>query len=69
MTERSLYYEEITFFIELLIESKPCSYLDEAGEPIYDFTCLVEANVAYSINDPKLITVAERDKALLTFLE
>ena len=36
---------------------------------VYDFSCFVEANVAYSINDPKLVTVAERDKALLTFKE
>lgn len=52
--------EEFTFPIDLSKTSRLCSYLDEAGEPVYDFTCFVDANVAYSINDPKLITVAER---------
>lgn len=61
--------EEFTFSIDLSKKSRPCSYLDEAGEPVYDFTCFVDANVAYSINDSKLITVAERDKAFLTFKE
>lgn len=36
---------------------------------VYDFSCFVEANVAYSIDNPKLVTVAERDKMLLTFEE
>lgn len=36
---------------------------------VYDFSCFVEANVAYSINAPELVAVAERDKALLTFKE
>ena len=39
------------------------------GETVYDFFCFVEADAAYSINAPKLVTVAERDKALLTFKE
>lgn len=61
--------EEFTFFINLSKRSRPCSYLDEDGETVYDFICSVSANVVYSINDPKCITVAERDKALLTFEE
>lgn len=31
--------------------------------------CFIEANVAYSIDDPKLVAVAERDQALLTYRE
>lgn len=61
--------EEVTFNMPLSKQSRPCDYLDEDGETVYDFSCFVEANVAYSINDPKLVTVAERDKALLTFKE
>lgn len=61
--------EELTFSIPLSKRSSPCDYLDEEGETVYDFTCFVEANIAYSINAPKLVSVAERDKALLTFKE
>ncbi len=61
--------EEVTFFMPLSKQSSPCDYLDDEGETVYDFTCFVEANVAYSINAPKLVSVAERDKALLTFKE
>lgn len=61
--------EELTFFMPFSKQSRPCGYLDEEGETVYDFTCFVEADVAYSINAPKLVTVAERDKALLTFKE
>lgn len=61
--------EELTFFISPTKKSRPCSYVDEDGETVYDFTCFVEANVAYSIDNPKLVTVAERDKMLLTFEE
>ena len=50
-------------------QSRPCDYLDEDGETVYDFGCFVEADVAYSVIAPKLVTVAERDKALLTFKE
>jgi len=59
------------FFISMPLSklSRPCDYLDDEGETVYDFTCFVEADVAYSINAPKLVTVAERDKALLTFKE
>ena len=46
-----------------------CNYLDEHGETVYDFNCFVETNAAYSINAPKLVSVAERDKALLTYKE
>lgn len=61
--------EEFTFFISISKESRLCDYLDEEGKPVYEFTCFVEANVPYSIDDPKLVTVAERDTALLTFKE
>lgn len=61
--------EELTFNMPLSKQSRPCDYLDEDGETVYDFTCFVEADVAYSINAPKLVTVAERDKALLTLKE
>ena len=61
--------EELTFSMPLSKQSSPCDYLDEEGETVYDFACFVEANVAYSINASKLVTVAERDKALLTFKE
>lgn len=61
--------EELTFSMPLSKQSRPCDYLDEDGETVYDFSCFVEANVAYSINAPELVAVAERDKALLTFKE
>ena len=61
--------EELTFSMPFSKQSRPCDYLDEDGETVYDFACFVEADVAYSINAPKLVTVAERDKALLTFKE
>lgn len=61
--------EEFTFHMPISKQSRPCNYLDEHGETVYDFNCFVEANVAYSINSPKLVTVAERDKKLLTFKE
>ena len=61
--------EEFTFFMPLSKQSRLCNYLDEDGEMVYEFNCFVEANVVYSINDPKLVTVAERDKALLTLKE
>lgn len=61
--------EEFTLFLPMSKQNRPCNYLDEHGETVYDFNCFVEANVAYSINNPELVTVAERDKALLTFRE
>ena len=61
--------EEFTLFVPMSKQSRPCDYVDEYGETVYDFNCFVEANVAYSINNPKLVTVAERDKMLLTFRE
>lgn len=61
--------EELTLSMPLSKQSRPCDYLDEDGETVYDFSCFVGANVAYSINAPELVTVAERDKALLTFKE
>ena len=59
--------EELNFFMPLSKQSRPCDYLDEDEETVYDFSCFVDANVAYSINAPELVTVAERDKTLLTF--
>ena len=61
--------EEFAFSIPISKRSRLCDYLNDEGEPIYEFTCYVESYVPYSINDPKLVTVAERDKALLTFKE
>lgn len=61
--------EEVTFNMPISKQSRPCDYLDEDGETVYDFSCFVEANVAYSITAPKLVSVAERDKALLIFKE
>ena len=61
--------EELTFSMPLSKQSRPCDYLDENGETVYDFSCFVEADVAYSVNAPELVTVAERDTALLTFKE
>lgn len=61
--------EELTFFVSISKQSGLCDYLDETGEPVYAFNCFVDCNVAYSIDNPKLVTVAERDKALLTYKE
>ena len=61
--------EEFTLFLSMSKQSRLCDYLDEAGEPVYEFSCFVESNVAYSIDNPKLVSVAERDKALLTYKE
>ena len=61
--------EEFTFFITISKESRLCDYLDDEGNPVYEFTCIVEAYVPCFIDDPKLVTVAERDKAFLTFKE
>ena len=61
--------DEVTFSMPISKQSRPCDYLDEYGETVYDFSCFVEANVAYSMTAPKLVSVAERDKALLTFKE
>ena len=61
--------EEFTLFVPMSKQSGLCDYLDEAGEPVYEFNCFVESNVAYSIDNPKLVSVAERDKVLLTYKE
>ncbi len=61
--------EEFSFFITISKESRLCDYWDEDGNPVYEFTCIVESNIPYSIDDPKLVTVAERDKAFLKFKE
>ena len=59
--------EEFTLFVPISKQSRLCDYLDEAGEPVYEFNCFVECNVGYSIDNPKLVSVAERDKALLAY--
>lgn len=73
MSSQELYCEhmreELTFSMPLSKQSRPCDYLDEDGETVYDVSCFAEANVAYSVNAPKLVTVAERDKALLAYRE
>ena len=61
--------EEFTLFVPMSKQSGLCDYLDEAGEPVYEFNCFVESNVAYSVDNPKLVSVAERDKVLLTYKE
>ena len=61
--------ETFTLFLPLSKQSRICDYLDEDGEPVYDFTCFVEATAAYSIDNPELVSVAERDQTLLTFRE
>lgn len=61
--------EELALYISLAKKSRPCDYADEDGETVYDFTCFVDGTAAYSIDNPELVTVAERDKALLTFRE
>lgn len=61
--------EELTLFLPMSKQSRLCDYLDDAGEPVYEFNCFVDSNVAYSIDNPKLVSVAERDKALLTYKE
>ena len=61
--------EEFTLFVSMSKQNRLRDYLDEDGEPVYEFNCFVESVVAYSIDNPELITVAERDKALLTFKE
>ena len=61
--------EEFTFFVPMSKQSRLCDYFDEYGEPVYEFNCFVECNVAYSIDNPKLVSVAERDKVLLTYEE
>ena len=61
--------EEFTFFVPVSKKSGLCDYMDDAGEPVYEFNCFVESNVAYSIDNPELVSIAERDKALLTYKE
>lgn len=61
--------EELAFFVSISKKSRPTNYLDQDGDPVYDFLCFVDLTIAYSINSPELLTVAERDNALLTFRE
>ena len=72
-SSQELYGENMgeEFFISMPLSklSRPCDYLDDEGETVYDFTCFVEATAVYSIQAPKFVSVAERDKALLTFKE
>lgn len=59
--------EEVTFMSHVSRNSRPCDYVDEAGETVYAFHCYVDLYVPYAIHSPKLVTVEERDKMLLTF--
>ena len=72
-SSQELYGENMgeEFFISMPLSklSRPCDYLDDEGGTVYDFTCFVEATAVYSIQAPKFVSVAERDKALLTFKE
>ena len=54
--------EEFTLFVPMSKQSRPCSYLDEYGETVYDFNCFVEANVAYSITNPTLVSSLDKGK-------
>lgn len=72
-SSQELYGEHMgeEFFISMPLSklSRPCDYLDDEGETVYDFACFVDATAVYSIQAPKFVSVAERDKALLTFKE
>ena len=72
-SSQELYGEHMgeEFFISMPLSklSRPCDYLDDEGGTVYDFTCFVDATAFYSIQAPKFVSVAERDKALLTFKE
>ncbi len=72
-SSQELYGEHMgeEFFISMPLSklSRPCDYLDDEGETVYDFACFVDAIAVYSIQAPKFVSVAERDKALLTFKE
>ncbi len=72
-SSQELYGEHMgeEFFISMSLSklSRPCDYLDDEGETVYDFTCFVDATAVYSIQAPKFVSVAERDKALLTYKE
>ena len=72
-SSQELYGENMgeEFFISMPLSklSRPCDYLDDEGGAVYDFTCFVDATAFYSIQAPKFVSVAERDKALLTFKE
>lgn len=61
--------EELVFYAGISKKSRPCEELDESGETVYEFSCFVDLQVAYSINSPNILTVAERDNTLLTFKE
>lgn len=61
--------EAFTLFVSMAKHSRLCDYLAEDGGSVYEFNCFVEANVTYAIDDPKRVSVAERDKTLLIFRE
>lgn len=61
--------EELVFYVGISKKSRPCEELDESGEKTYEFTCFADLQIAYSINSPSLLTIAERDNTLLTFKE
>lgn len=59
--------EALVFNVGISQKSRPCEELDADGETVYEFSCFVDLQIAYSINAPELLTVAERDNTLLTF--
>lgn len=61
--------EEVTFSAGISKQTLPSEWLDEEGEIWYEFNCFADLYVAYSINSPERVTVAERDNTLLTFEE
>ncbi len=61
--------EEFSFNAGISKRGRPSKYLDEDGEIWYEFNCLVEFDVIYTIDSPELLTVAERDNTLLLFKE
>lgn len=61
--------EEFTFRMSISKKSRLRDYMEEDEDGAYDFTCYVAGDAAYSISDPKHVTVAERDAALLTYKE
>ena len=61
--------EEVTFCAGISKQTLPSEWLDEEGEIWYEFNCFADLHVAYSINSPERVTVAERDNTLLTFEE
>ncbi len=61
--------EKLVLYAYLSKESGLCDYLDDEGNPVYDFSCFVDLQVPYFIDSPELVSVSERDRILLTFKE